>query len=187
MKHAFLIMAHGNWELLQKLIKKLDHQNNDIYIHIDKKISFPSSEKSKLLACVGKSHLYFEERMRINWGGYTQIECELRLFSAAYEKRKYQYYHIMSGVDFPIKSMDYIHRFFETNAGYEFVDDEPDEWTEGTVWQFRYYHLLQEMVGRKNSRKFPSFFCGILFIKNSGKAWNRPKEKESNSLVQTRS
>ena len=37
MKHAYLIMAHNEWDMLNKLIQALDYPNNDIYLHIDKK------------------------------------------------------------------------------------------------------------------------------------------------------
>lgn len=33
----------------------------------------------------------------------------------------YSYFHLVSGVDLPIKNQDYIHSFFEKNAGKEFV------------------------------------------------------------------
>lgn len=36
-KHAYCIMAHGNWEQLQMLITALDDERNDIFLHIDKK------------------------------------------------------------------------------------------------------------------------------------------------------
>ena len=37
MKSAFLIVAHGNFDMLKLLIKTLDYKNNDLFIHIDKK------------------------------------------------------------------------------------------------------------------------------------------------------
>lgn len=36
-KHAYLIMAHGNWKILELLLKLLDFENNDIFLHIDEK------------------------------------------------------------------------------------------------------------------------------------------------------
>ena len=36
-KHAYLIMAHDNFYILEKLIQLIDYDLNDIYIHIDKK------------------------------------------------------------------------------------------------------------------------------------------------------
>ena len=36
-KHAYCILAHGNWEQLQLLVSVLDDERNDIFLHIDKK------------------------------------------------------------------------------------------------------------------------------------------------------
>ena len=36
-RSAFLIVAHNNFEMLKFLIKSLDSEDHDIYIHIDKK------------------------------------------------------------------------------------------------------------------------------------------------------
>lgn len=38
-KHAMLIMAHNQFEILALLMKQLDHECNDLYIHVDKKAS----------------------------------------------------------------------------------------------------------------------------------------------------
>lgn len=36
-KHAYLIIAHNQFALLKELLKSIDDERNDIYIHIDKK------------------------------------------------------------------------------------------------------------------------------------------------------
>lgn len=36
-KHAYLIMAHNEFDILEKQLILLDDYRNDIYIHIDKK------------------------------------------------------------------------------------------------------------------------------------------------------
>lgn len=40
MKHAYLIIAHHEFEILKKLVQAIDDERNDIYIHFDKKM-FP--------------------------------------------------------------------------------------------------------------------------------------------------
>ncbi len=35
MKHAFLIIAHNEPEVLAALLRQLDDERNDIYLHID--------------------------------------------------------------------------------------------------------------------------------------------------------
>ena len=36
-KHAYCIMAHGNWKQLQLLLDIIDDRRNDIYLHVDAK------------------------------------------------------------------------------------------------------------------------------------------------------
>lgn len=36
-KHAYCIMAHGNWKQLQMLVNMIDDGRNDIYLHVDAK------------------------------------------------------------------------------------------------------------------------------------------------------
>ena len=113
MKHAFLIMAHDNWKILARLIKKLDHIDNDIYLHIDAKATIADAQKEIKDTC-RFSKIYYVERIDASWGGYSLVQCEMSLFDEA-SKKKYDYYHLLSGIDFPIKPMKEIHYFFEKN------------------------------------------------------------------------
>lgn len=118
-KHAYLIMAHNQPELLACLLKALDHADNDIYLHLDRKM--PAFDRAALESQVVKGRLcILPERLDVKWGEYSQIRCELTLLAAA-SKQPHAYYHIMSGVDFPLKPQEQIHKFFRENAGTEFV------------------------------------------------------------------
>lgn len=44
MRHAYLIIAHNEFEVLKLLIECLDDSRNDIYIHFDKKVVPPLPE-----------------------------------------------------------------------------------------------------------------------------------------------
>jgi len=37
-RHAYMIMAHNQWTLLIHLLKALDYEYNDLYLHLDKKM-----------------------------------------------------------------------------------------------------------------------------------------------------
>lgn len=119
MKHAYLIIAHANPFVLERLIQLLDDNRNDIYIHVDKKSNDFDFDFFRLLP--KKSTVIFTERIDVRWGHISQIETELTLFEAASQNGKYAYYHLISGADLPIKSQDYIHDFFANRAGYEFI------------------------------------------------------------------
>ena len=117
-RHAYLIMAHHQFHFLKELIHALDDERNDIYLHIDQKSSH--FDFSDLSQAVHKSNLYFTERLNVHWGGYSQIACELTLLRAALPGH-YAYYHLLSGSDFPLKTQEEIHAFFEAHAGWEFL------------------------------------------------------------------
>lgn len=148
-KHAYLIIAHSNFLILEKLIRLLDDERNDIYIHIDKKAS--EWDISKYVGILKKSNVLFIKREKIRWGGFSQINCELELLKAAAVKH-YDYYHLLSGVDLPLKSQDYIHDFFQAHAGKEFIHFDSCEYDERNNSRVKYYHFL------KGVRLKPDFF-----------------------------
>lgn len=57
MKYAYLIMAHNEFYVLEKLIKLLDDNDSDIYIHIDKKVKNFDFEKFKKTNCADEVFL----------------------------------------------------------------------------------------------------------------------------------
>lgn len=112
-KHAYLIIAHNEFEVLKALLQLLDYEKNDIYLHIDRKVD--DFDERLYTSYVKKSHVYIlKNRISVTWGDYSQIECELRLLEAAVPKN-YSYYHLLSGVDLPIKPQNVIYDFFESS------------------------------------------------------------------------
>lgn len=109
MRHAYLIAAHNEFAVLQKLVEALDDERNDIYIHFDKKVkALPE------LRCE-KSGLYVlddESRVDVRWGSVSQIEMVLQLLEVS-QRDRYAYRHLISGVHLPLKSQDEIHRTFD--------------------------------------------------------------------------
>lgn len=161
-KHAYLIIAHNEFGLLSKLIKLLDDERNDIYIHIDKKV--PNNNIPQLFTT--KASLFFVKRRGVTWGGDNMIWCELDLLKAA-TKKYHSYYHLISGVDLPIKSQDYIHKFFSENSKNYFNVYEVLEKDEAIRYRVRYYHLFQNKTGRntgKLARIFEIAESIVLFI-----------------------
>jgi len=135
-KHAYLIMAHQDTPVLRTLLKLIDDKRNDIFIHIDARTNF--SSKKELEAIIQKSNIYFTDRTKVYWGSYTQIKAEYILFKAAYKKRYYRYYHLLSGADLPIKNQNEIHQFFDRHDGLEFIGFSKD----AQEYKVRYVHLF---------------------------------------------
>ncbi|KGO01645.1 beta-1,6-N-acetylglucosaminyltransferase [Porphyromonas sp. COT-290 OH3588] len=117
MKHAYLILAHHEFELLQLLVSSLDDERNDIYVHFDRKVTSPPK-----LEVENATLTILECRIDVRWGDLSVVEAEFALFEAAVSSSQtYSYCHLLSGVDLPLKSQDYIHAFFDQHVGKEFV------------------------------------------------------------------
>ncbi len=140
-KHAFLIMVHNNKEQLINLIKLLDYADNELYIHIDKKVHLIDDEELLLICNHSKVHIL--RTVKVAWGAYSQIKCEIALLQEA-TKTKHIYYHLISGSDVPLKSNEELHRFFYENRGKEFIHFQGKKVGKSTIEHVQYYHFLQE-------------------------------------------
>ena len=116
MKHAYLILAHNEFGLLQTLVSSLDDPRNDIYVHIDKKVPvLPQLKVEKAgMEIIGR-------RIDVRWGDYSMVEAEYALLEAATARGQYAYYHLLSGVDLPLKSQNTIHAFCAAHPGKEYI------------------------------------------------------------------
>lgn len=149
-KHAYLIMAHNNFYILERLLKLLDDERNDIYLHVDKKAKQFDSEMIKKI--VKKSNIYIVHRMKVNWGAFSMVRCELLLLEQATNNGKYEYYHLLSGIDLPLKTQDYIHEFMNQNQGKIFLHfaGEKIEKQNNIISRVSRYYFMQEYMKHKN-------------------------------------
>ena len=51
-------------------------------------------DKNEIIQGVKFSKVYFVERQNVIWGHYSQIACEIELFSDAVKNKNYQFYRI---------------------------------------------------------------------------------------------
>ncbi len=145
-KHAYLVMAHGNWRILRRLLSLLDYEKHDIFLHIDAKSR--NLIPNDVLEVVSKSKLVVLDSKNIHWADYSIVDCELRLLEVAKKTGEYSYFHLLSGVDLPIKSSKEIYNFFEKN-GKNFIGIVPNE-VYYSVRRVKFYHPFTKM---KNYRK----------------------------------
>lgn len=108
-------------------------------------------------------------------GDISQIKVELLLLKTALNQGHYSYLHLLSGVDLPIKSQDYIHDFFTRHAGFEFVgfahkktDDENAREKAGYIYLFTRYIKDDNKLRRFITKciKYGYIRCQKLFIIN---------------------
>lgn len=164
MRFAYLIMAHNNEMQLKTLIDALDYPENTIYLHIDKK------SKINLKAFdTKKARLYVYRRFSVYWGDLSQTKCQFFLLEEAI-KGNHDYYHLISGQDFPIKPHSEILSFFERNNGKQFIHFESKEYCEKETCRYRHY--LFPLASRCKTKT-----CELFLKRIEGKMINRQKKK----------
>ena len=156
-RHAYLILAHKNFGQLRKLVELLDDPRNDIYIHVDRKARFDPDGWDKV--CRRSALTFISPRISVNWGGVSIMRAELALLKAATGTGKYDYYHLLSGMDLPIKDQDTIHTFFDRHSGTEFIN----YWNfkKTTASRFHYYTIFPEGAGHFLTNLINNIFKGL--------------------------
>lgn len=155
-RHAYLIIAHDEPEIFHVLISLLDDYRNDIFVHVDQKsdISLFNSVRTK------KSTISFT-RKRINcfWGSPSLMETEFILFEEALAHGPYHYYHLISGVDLPLKTQDYIHEKLDYQSyDFEYVGcvNNLDPKTSPVMKRVKYWYF--HLANLRSSNKFLNIF-----------------------------
>ena len=104
MRHAILIMAHRDIDHLCHLIEYFC-RNCDVFIHLDAKAGLGDGIVDRLR---GYAQVCLVSReYGVNWGGTSVLDSELALLSSAYEYERYDYFHLLSGQDYPVKPLNY--------------------------------------------------------------------------------
>lgn len=157
-KHAYLILAHKNFDQLGTLIKLLDYPQNDIFVHVDAKAKNFNQNVLRNM-CQHSSLTILPNRYKVNWGGVSIMRAELALLKTATSSGFYDYYHLISGMDMPLKTQGEIHDFFNAHKGKEFInlwDIHPD-----IVNRFKFYTVFPEGQRAFYTRLVNKAFVGI--------------------------
>lgn len=107
-RHAYLILTHGDFEVLTQLVNQLDDSLNDIFIHFDKKV------KIRPQLCTKKSQLHIvNDSADVRWGHSSMLRAEFYLFESALSSNiSYHFYHLISGTHYPLLSQKDIHMYY---------------------------------------------------------------------------
>ncbi|CAA9892228.1 conserved hypothetical protein [Candidatus Methylobacter favarea] len=71
----------------------------------------------------GENVYVSQERIPVYWGDFSQVEAILILLRLALaEQRRFDYFVLLSGTDYPLQPVSYIESFFASNRGKEFIN-----------------------------------------------------------------
>lgn len=161
MKICYLILAHNNFKHLDRLISAIDSDNAlSFYIHIDKKVK--NEYKSQ-----NNKAVVIPERYDIRWGGYSMIEATISLLRFAEANcSEADYYILISGVDYPIRSEQYLQNLLSEKK--EFIDIYRTDVDHKPRDRYEYYFFDYD---RRNLKFYNPKFLLEVFLKKIG--WKR--------------
>lgn len=117
MKIAYLVFAYKNPLLLARTIGKLSSEDCAFFVHIDKHCDITQFSRIR-----GDNIVFSGPRVRVYWAEFSGIQAILLLIQQALAHPLcYEYFVLLSGSEYPLRSSAYIHKFLERNQGLEFI------------------------------------------------------------------
>jgi hypothetical protein len=117
MKIAYLFFAYKNPKLVGKIIEHLSSDDCAFFIHIDSK-----SNIDTFASITGDNVFFSEKRVPVYWWEFSGVRAiQLLILQALAHAQNYDYLVLLSGSEYPLKSREYIHKFFKSNQGIEFI------------------------------------------------------------------
>lgn len=117
MKIAYLVLAHQDSRVLQRTVVRLRSPHSRFFVHIDRKTSLTEFERIR-----SSDVLLSEERVPVYWGGFSIVKATLLLLRQAMNHpQTFDYFVLLSGSDYPLRSSRYVHAFLENHRGAEFI------------------------------------------------------------------
>lgn len=151
MEQAIIITAYKNFDHLEKLVRSLSNDFN-IYIHIDKKSKIEEKEVKKIKCIATTKKCAVNIKYSINWGGYNHLNAIIDLLQEAYEDKN-EYFHIISGEDFPVISSKEIFEFGNRNKEKIYMSyKKASELGKNIINRYKYFYLTDYLDYKKRPR-----------------------------------
>jgi hypothetical protein len=140
MKIATVITVYKQPELVERLLKTMEHTGFDFYLHIDQKVDI---KDYSYLANLPNTFI-LKKRFDIKWAGYSMIDALLYGMTVIRNSGiTYDFINHMSAQCYPIKPVQSIYDFFDLHKGSNFLNCEafPSEWWHKARARYEKYHF----------------------------------------------
>lgn len=119
MRIAYLIMTYHYSEHLKRLVQRLINADTHCFIHVDAKSDIASFHIAH------PQVTFVEPRIDVNPNGFSTVQMILALFRSAVKQGNFDYYVLLSGQDYPLKSQAFIKQFLQDRMGTNFLSAYP--------------------------------------------------------------
>jgi hypothetical protein len=159
---VYIISAYKNLSQTARLVDRLHQGRTAFFIHVDKKTD--DREYATLRESLSDTtSVHFVERHTCHWGGFGHVRATLKGIAALIASgEQFDYAVLLTGQDYPIKSNEFIERFFELHRPQSFMTSSPlptESWSpRGGLDRIEYWHLRAygRHVRLPTKRRFPA-------------------------------
>jgi hypothetical protein len=121
LKVAYLIAAHANPRHFGRLVRTLTSSDAGCFVHVDAKAPIDPFRRE-----VDERVVFCSERHRVYWGEFSQVQATLVMLTEALrDARRFDYFVLLSGADYPLGPPEQINAFLMANQGCEFINTVP--------------------------------------------------------------
>ncbi|WP_268035820.1 beta-1,6-N-acetylglucosaminyltransferase [Algoriphagus sp. PAP.12] len=112
--YAILVLSHKSKFQLERIISFFEFSKFQIYVHLDKNAEFNISD-------IKGDFISIEKQLPCSWGDFNVTLATFDLLKFAFKDGK-KYFFLISGEDFPIKTLDYFNDFVLKNIHKDFFN-----------------------------------------------------------------
>jgi hypothetical protein len=177
MRIAYIISAYKSPSLLVRLVHRLHTPTSVFLIHVDKRTS---TKQYREMVC-GLNHLVnvvFLKRHRCHWGDFGHVRATLKGLGYLFQNDiDFDYVFLLTGQDYPIKSIAFIESMLTSAKDKEFISfySLPNKsWGENgglrriEQWHFRFledwpFRILDRFVHLPVKMEFESKFKSVIY------------------------
>jgi hypothetical protein len=178
--HAALVTAYKDFDMLERLVLRLQSLGMRVFVHIDKRSAGAKEAVVRIRSLGAEAYSWYS----IHWGSRSHLGALLRLMRSALLDSHVSYIHTLSGQDYPIRSRDSIESICD---GRIFMECEPLHALPAKARdRFEHYHIrdladpffrlpyradqiavgVQRLlrVRRQRTRSHPSIWKGLVWV-----------------------
>jgi hypothetical protein len=117
MKIAYLLFAYKNPKLIRRIVQRLSSSNSTFFIHLDLKSDIEP------FASLKSSNVVFTERIPVYWAEFSGVRAmQILIRQALTSGERFDYLILLSGSEYPLKSVEYVEGFLGANLGTQFIN-----------------------------------------------------------------
>ena len=148
MRQAILITAYQDMPQLHRLVDWFD-SDFEVYIHIDKRC------REDISWMEGRENVHLYRNYAVEWGDYRHLKAIVMLMSEAYARADLEYFHLITGSDYPCMSRQQLKTFCEEHRNDNYLEHFPlphAEWgAEGGLNRIQYWWLCPNSTRSKGA------------------------------------